>query len=85
MSESLTTVITDTRRRGWSVFELVWEWDNTPRGTMVGGQIIWWTQNGVVTALDGMTMIGRYERLEEFDWAEKKSHKMRIYTLPKIK
>lgn len=51
--------------RSKHVFLLEWEGNKIPRGAVIKGHSIGWTQNGIVTSEQGQT-IGVYERLIEF-------------------
>ena len=48
-----------------SVFFLRWKGSKIPRGAVIRGRVVAWTQNGVVTDEKG-EMIGTYSRLVEF-------------------
>jgi hypothetical protein len=51
--------------RSTSVFFLCWKGNKVPRGAVIRGQVVAWTQNGSVVAESG-ALIGTYERLVEF-------------------
>lgn len=59
------------------IFLLEWDGSKVPRGAVVNGEEITWTQNGQVHTPGGQ--IGVYERLMEFGGVSNSSHKMIVY------
>lgn len=59
---------------------LNWEGTKIPRGASFDGKEIGWTQNGVVTSVDGK-MIGTYDRLMEWGGENGKQHCMVIFKM----
>jgi hypothetical protein len=53
---------------------LSWEGSKIPRFE-VGGKMVGWTQNGMITAADG-TRMGYYERQTEFGGPDRNEHRM---------
>ncbi len=60
---------------------LTWEGNKIPRGAEINSQQIAWTQNGIVTSIEG-EMIGQYERLQEFEGENRKTQQMLVFTEP---
>lgn len=59
---------------------LNWEGTKIPRGASIDGKEIGWTQNGVVTSVDGK-MLGTYDRLMEWGGENGKQHCMVVYKM----
>ena len=83
---SLNTAMTETghedilrryRQQTDRSYILEWTGDRTPRGAIVGGHIIEWTQNGMVRNVYNED-IGTYERLIDGDCITSKDHKMAV-------
>lgn len=66
-----------TAQAAKQAFRLEWEGHKVPRGAIVGGHIISWTQNGQVIA--GGEMVGTYERTIEFGGEGGNRQEMLIY------
>lgn len=58
-------LISEMRQRARKILHLQWEGSKIPRGAVIDGTEIVWTQNGQVTGAGGKS-IGTYERLVEF-------------------
>ena len=63
-----------------TIFFLAWKGSKIPRGAVIRGHTIAWTQNGLVSAENGVT-IGTYSRLVEF--GPNDEQQMLIYYLEK--
>lgn len=64
--------------RARHIFLLEWEGNKVPRGTVVDGKTIAWTQNGMVTSQSG-DEIGVYERLVEFGGKTGRQQQMLVF------
>lgn len=60
------------------IFLLEWEGHKIPRGAILNGRSIGWTQHGMVTSDKGENM-GTYERTVEFGGASGKEQKMLVF------
>ena len=60
-------------------YVLKWEGNKIPRGAVVDGETIAWTQHGCVTS-DSGKMVGTYERVVEFGGESGKEQVMFVYT-----
>lgn len=60
-------------------FLLEWEGNKIPRGAVVCGHTIDWTQNGIVSSRGAR--IGTYERLVEFGGANHREQKMLVFVI----
>ena len=80
LNETANRTITRWRERASKIFHLKWEGNKIPRGAVVEGVEIAWTQNGQVTGIGGQ-MIGTYDRLVEFGGASGKEQQMLIFVL----
>lgn len=76
--QTLENLMDTMRASSKRVFELSWKGKKIPRGAIIMGKEIGWTQNGLVTSMDG-EMIGTYERLEEFGGADRDQQRMMVY------
>jgi len=65
-------------RSGKRVFLLDWEGSKVPRGVVIDGKEIAWTQNSMVTSTE-RKHIGTYERTVEYGGASGEHHQMVIY------
>ena len=61
-------------------YKLEWEGSNIPRGAVVGGKTIAWTQNGQVLDAEGR-FIGTYERTVESGGDGGKQQEMLVHLL----
>lgn len=59
-------------------FILMWEGNKIPRGAVVNGYAIGWTQNGQVLSVDG-EMIGVYDRILEYGGESEKEQQMLVF------
>ena len=57
---------------------LEWEGNKIPRGAVIEGKTISWTQNGIVMSTDGK-QIGTYERTVEFGGPSGREQKMIVF------
>ena len=73
-------LVADWRGSARKIFHLKWEGSKIPRGAMIEGSTIQWTQNGEVVSSDGKT-IGTYQRLVEFGGASGNEQQMLIFVL----
>jgi len=80
--EIIQTLATDLLRRlaeqAKDVFLLEWEGGKVPRGAVVNGKTIAWTQHGIVTSQKSKD-IGTYERTVEFGGVGRKEQKMLVF------
>jgi hypothetical protein len=60
------------------IYLLEWEGGKIPRGAVLNGKEIGWTQHGMVTSTTG-EMMGTYERSVEFGGANKQEQKMLVF------
>lgn len=77
-SSHLAVHITKQRRSASAVYLLNWTGNKIPRGAVVSGHTIGWTQNDLVQDRDG-NIIGTYERLVEFGGEDGKQQQMVVY------
>lgn len=75
---NLNGLITELKKVSQKAYILAWEGGKVPRGAIVDGHTIGWTQNGQVIAEDGK-FIGVYDRLMEYGGESKKQHQMIIF------
>jgi hypothetical protein len=79
---SLQTTVTGLLRRmaerAKEIFLLEWEGSKIPRGAVVNGKSIAWTQHGLVTS-DAGEQIGTYERTVEFGGESGRAQAMLIF------
>ncbi len=66
--------------RAEHLYLLFWQGDKVPRGAIIEGQEIAWTQNGMVTSSEGKT-IGYYDRIVEYGGESRRDQQMLMYTL----
>lgn len=64
--------------RAKEIFLLEWEGNKIPRGAVICGKSITWTQHGRVIS-EGDEDIGTYERLVEFGGKSGKEQKMLVF------
>ena len=76
--DDVNELLAGFQKRSKRVFELSWKGSKIPGGAVILGKEVGWTQNGMVTSVDG-EMIGTYERLEEFGGAEGNDQRIRVY------
>ncbi len=76
--QSKLNSILDKIKKGAEIFLVDWEGSKIPRGVLVRGYEIAWTQNGAVTEVGG-ARIGTYQRLVEFGGETRQHHQMLIY------
>jgi len=60
------------------IFHLEWEGNKVPRGAVVSGNVVAWTQHGRVVSSTGEE-IGTYERLVEFGGASGRNQQMLVF------
>jgi len=80
LNETANELIARWRERAKKVFHLKWEGNKIPRGAVIEGTEIGWTQNGQVTGVGG-EMIGMYDRLVEFGGASGNEQQMLVFVL----
>lgn len=73
-----TDLLREIADRAKEVFLLEWEGNKIPRGAVINGNSISWTQHGIVTSAKG-EMMGIYERLVEFGGISGKEQKMLVF------
>ena len=73
-----TGILRKMADRNKDIFLLEWEGNKIPRGAVINGKPIAWTQHGMVTS-DGGENIGVYERTVEFGGASHKEQKMIVF------
>lgn len=76
--DMVNQILSQFRSQSDRVFELTWEGNKVPRGAIILGREIAWTQHGRVVA-EGGEMIGTYQRLIEFGGPDGVTQKMRVY------
>lgn len=82
MNEGLIDDIqTACKRAARRVFELTWQGSRTPRGTVIIGKEIGFTQHGIVADPSGKH-IGTYERLQDGAGPTSDRHRMIVYLHP---
>lgn len=76
--DTLTSdLLTKQAQKARATYLVEWQGSKIPRGAVIEGNVIEWTQNGVVVA--GGKDIGVYERLLEFGGTNRQDHKMIIF------
>ena len=80
LNETANGMIVRWRERARKIFHLKWEGSKIPRGAVIEGTEIAWTQNGQVTGVGGK-MIGTYDRLVEFGGASGNEQQMLVFVL----
>jgi hypothetical protein len=60
------------------LYLLSWNGTKIPHGASLKGKEIGWTQNGVVTSIEG-EMIGIYDRVVEYGGEDGREHRMIVY------
>lgn len=65
-------------------FQLAWKGGRVPRGAIVAGQEIGWTQHGMVTSKDGR-QIGTYERVIDSTGGTGEENLMLVFLFPENK
>ncbi|MDO8594838.1 MAG: hypothetical protein Q7R93_05015 [bacterium] len=78
LNEVANRMLLNRRSRARKVFHLKWEGSKIPRGAVIEGAEIAWTQNGEVAGVGGKR-IGVYDRLIEFGGATGKEQQMLIF------
>jgi|WetSurSiteA1Bulk_404760.scaffolds.fasta_scaffold61021_2 hypothetical protein len=78
----LTSYLQAFSAQSTRAFFLTWKGSKIPRGAIIQGHRIAWTQNGVVTSEAG-EMIGTYERLVEF--GPEDLQQMIVYYIGKVR
>ena|SRR3989344_388238 len=73
-----TGLLCKIAERAKEIFLLEWDGNKIPRGAVVCGMSIGWTQHGLVTSESGQS-IGTYERLVEFGGASHNEQKMLVF------
>jgi len=68
------------QRKARKAFKIEWEGSKVPRGPVLDGKPIAWTQNGVVNDSEGK-MIGTYERTVEFGGDTGKRQQILVFLL----
>lgn len=78
--ELLNACLRDYAAKSTTIFFLAWRGSKIPRGAVIRGKVVAWTQNGIVSAEGGET-IGTYARLVEF--GPKNEQQMVVYYIGK--
>lgn len=73
-----TGLLQKIAERANDIFLLEWEGNKIPRGAIINGRSIGWTQNGIVVSDQGENM-GTYKRTVEFGGANKSEQKMLVF------
>lgn len=73
-----TSLLQKTAERAKDIFLLEWVGHKIPRGAVINGKAIGWTQNGMVVSDHGED-IGTYERTIESGGASGKEQKMLVF------
>lgn len=81
LTEIQVNVIQAALKRGSDKFYVLdWNGNKIPRGVVLEGHEIGWTQHGVVSSTDGETM-GNYDRMIEFGGEDGKQQRMIVYMM----
>jgi hypothetical protein len=80
LNETTNRMLSGMRQRAKKIFHLKWEGNKIPRGAVIEGVEIAWTQNGQVTGVGGK-MIGTYDRLVEFGGTSCNEQQMLVFVL----
>lgn len=73
-----TGLLQKIAERARGIFLLEWEGNKIPRGAVINGKPVGWTQHGMVRSDQGEDM-GTYERTVEFGGASGKEQKMLVF------
>ena len=79
-NSNVNKILSAMRHHANKVFHLQWEGNKIPRGALIEGAEIAWTQNGMVSGSKGEN-IGTYERLVEFGGASGKEQQMLVFVI----
>lgn len=79
IEQRLTTLQGELKDRAANLYLLTWHGGKIPRGAMLNGQEIGWTQHGIVTSVNG-EQLGFYDRLLEFGGDDGQEQLMIVYT-----
>lgn len=82
LNATINSLLNSSRKDAKKIFHLKWEGDKIPRGAVIEGMTIGWTQNGMVNGTDKEDRdanIGTYERLVEFGGATGREQQMLVF------
>jgi hypothetical protein len=79
MDSKFNSLLTAIRGHATHAYILRWDGSKIPRGAVIDGETIAWTQHGMVTSESGKT-IGTYDRVVEFGGQSGNEQAMIVYT-----
>ena len=80
MNQRLNDLLGSIRSESEHAYILRWQGNKVPRGAVVNGEILGWTQHGQALNQEGR-MVGTYDRVVEFGGESRKEQVMIVYTV----